>query len=246
MEELRTYCLEQHIVTQFLRYHPLLDNHGVVSPMTDTRYLRDTIYMDTASPELILANMHSTSRNRIRKAQRSGVTVRQAPMSEYAPFLELYRQTMDRHGAEDYYTFGTSYFDYLSEHLSDHAFLLYADLEGTPISGALFFHTNGAMHYHLGGSDAAHRNLAPVNLIFHEAAFWGAAHGVSKLHLGGGMAPDDSLFGFKKKFNKNGRREFWVGRSIFDPAAYQELLALRKAADPAFDPDNGFMIQYRR
>ena len=69
---------------------------------------------------------------------------------------------------------------------------------------------------------------------------------MSKLHLGGGMAPDDSLFGFKKQFNKNGRREFWVGRGIFDPAAYQELLALRKSADPAFDPDNGFMIQYRR
>ena len=48
MEELRAYCLEQRIVTQFLRYHPLLDNHGAVSPMTDTRYLRDTIYMDTA------------------------------------------------------------------------------------------------------------------------------------------------------------------------------------------------------
>lgn len=75
MEELRTYCLEQRIVTQFLRYHPLLDNHGAVSPMTDTRYLRDTIYMDTASPELILANMDSKNRNMVRKAQRSGVTV---------------------------------------------------------------------------------------------------------------------------------------------------------------------------
>ena len=88
--------------------------------------------------------------------------------------------------------------------------------------------------------------LAAGNLLLYEAALWGVAHGVSKLHLGGGMAPEDSLFGFKKQFNKNGRREFWVGRSIFDPAAYQELLALRKSADPAFDPDNGFMIQYRR
>lgn len=246
MEELRDYCLEQRIVTQFLRYHPLLDNHGAVSPMTDTRYLRDTIYMDTASPELILANMDSKNRNMVRKAQRSGVTVRKAPMSEYAPFLELYRQTMDKHSAGDYYTFGTSYFDYLSVHLSDHAFLLYTELEETPISGAIFFHTNGSMHYHLAGSDAAYRNLAAGNLLLYEAALWGAAHGVSKLHLGGGMAPEDSLFGFKKQFNKYGHREFWVGRSIFDPAAYQELLALRKSADPSFDPNNGFMIQYRR
>ena len=190
--------------------------------------------------------MDSKNRNMVRKAQRSGVTVRKAPMSEYAPFLELYRQTMDKHSAEDYYTFGTSYFDYLSVHLSDHAFLLYAELEETPISGAIFFHTNGSMHYHLAGSDAAYRNLAAGNLLLYEAALWGAAHGVSKLHLGGGMAPEDSLFGFKKQFNKYGHREFWVGRSIFDPAAYQELLALRKSADPSFDPNNEFMIQYRR
>lgn len=74
MEELRAYCLEQRIVTQFLRYHPLLDNHGAVSPMTDTRYLRDTIYMDTASPELILANMDSKTATWC--ARRSGAASR--------------------------------------------------------------------------------------------------------------------------------------------------------------------------
>lgn len=246
MEELKAYCLEQHIVTQFLRFHPLLDNHGVVRSMVDTRYLRDTIYMDTASPELIFANMDGKNRNMVRKAQRSGVTVRSAPMAEYAAFLDLYRQTMDKHDADDYYTFGTPYFDYLRDHLSAHAFLLYAETEDKPISAAIFFHTNGTMHYHLAGSDAAYRNLAAGNLLLYEAALWGSAHGIKKLHLGGGMAPDDSLFGFKKQFNKNGRRGFWVGRSIFDPAAYQKLLALRKAADPCFDTENGFMIQYRR
>ena len=119
--------------------------------------------------------MDSKNRNMVRKAQRSGVTVREAPMSEYAPFLDLYRQTMDKHGAEDYYTFDTSYFDYLSEHLYDHAFLLYAELEEAPISGAIFFRTNGTMHYHLAGSDAAYRNLAAGYLLLYEAALWGAA-----------------------------------------------------------------------
>ena len=246
MEELKAYCLEQGIVTQFLRFHPLLDNHGAVCPMIDTRYLRDTIYMNTTSPELIFANMDGKNRNMVRKAQRSGVTVRSVSIAEYAAFLDLYRQTMDKHDADDYYTFDTLYFDYLRDHLSAHTFLLYAEIEDKPISAAIFFHTNGTMHYHLAGSDAAYRNLAAGNLLLYEAALWGSAHGITKLHLGGGMAPDDSLFGFKKQFNKNGRRGFWVGRSIFDPSAYQELLVLRKAADPSFDAENGFMIQYRR
>ena len=107
---------------------------------------------------------------------------------------------MDKHSAEDYYTFGTSYFDYLGEQLSDQAFLLYAELEETPISGAIFFHTNGSMHYHLAGSDAAYRNLAAGNLLLYEAALWGAAHGMSRLHLGGGKVAD-------------GQRRFGIGRS---------------------------------
>ena len=246
MEELNAYCLEQHIVSQFLRFHPLLDNHAVCAPMVDTRYLRDTIFMDTSSPERILSNMDSKNRNMVRKAQRSGVTVREAPIAEYPAFLELYRQTMGKHNADDYYTFGTPYFDYLSRQLAGNTFLLYAQLEEKPISAAIFFHTNGTMHYHLAGSDAAYRNLAAGNLLLYEAALWGVAHGIQMLHLGGGMTPEDSLFGFKKQFNKNGRRSFWVGRSIFNPPAYRELLALRKAADPSFDTENGFMIQYRR
>ena len=83
------------------------------------------------------------------------------------------------------------------------------------------------------------KKMAPLMGVSSNSAY-------SRKAWSGGRAPDDSLFGFKKQFNRNGRREFWVGRSIFDPVAYQELLALRKAADPTFDPDNGFMIQYRR
>ena len=60
------------------------------------------------------------------------------------------------------------------------------------------------------------------------------------------MAPDDKLFGFKKQFNKNGRVPFVVGRTIFNKAGYDELLKRRKETDPLFDPENSYMIQYRR
>lgn len=246
MEELTAFCREQGIVTQFLRYHPLLGNHTAFTENTETRYMRDTIYMDTSSPELIFANMDSKNRNMVRKAERSGITVKQTPLSDYGAFLALYRQTMDKHHADDYYTFAPDYFEYLRDHLSDHAFLLYAMLEDSPISAAVFFHTNGTMHYHLAGSDIAFRNLAGGNLLLYEAALWGCEHGVHALHLGGGLAPDDSLFGFKKQFNKNGRRPFVIGRTVFDRNRYRELLAIRKAANPDFDTENGFMIQYRR
>ena len=57
--------------------------------------------------------------------------------------------------------------------------------------------------------------------------------------------PDDSLFGFKKQFNKGGRLPFVIGRTVFDKAAYDHLLDIREKADPGFQRDNSRMIQYR-
>ena len=59
------------------------------------------------------------------------------------------------------------------------------------------------------------------------------------------MAPNYSLFGFKKQFNKNGRLPFVVGKTIFDIEKYNELLNYRTQMDSEFDRNNDFMIQYR-
>ena len=67
-----------------------------------------------------------------------------------------------------------------------------------------------------------------------------------KLHLGGGTGVTDSLFNFKKQFNKNGHLPFWIGRTIFDRAAYDDLLDIRQKLNPDFDKNNEYYIQYRK
>ena len=68
----------------------------------------------------------------------------------------------------------------------------------------------------------------------------------NKVSSWGGVSADDSLFKFKKKFNKYGRLSFVVGRTIFDKDSYDYLLDIRERLDDTFDRDNSFMIQYRR
>lgn len=246
LDELTNYCVEHHVVTQFLRFHPMLDNHSVLSAVMDTQYMRDTIYIDTSSPDIILANLGSKNRNMIRKAVRSGVYCEVQSITEYQPFLELYRETMRRNDADAYYFFDESYFAELHRFLSHDSFILYAFLDGRPISGAVFFYSNGTAHYHLAGSDENARGTAAGNLLLYDAALRVCENGCRTLHLGGGMSSNDSLFGFKKQFNKTGRREFWIGRNIFSPNEYRTLLELRMQQDSNFDPENSFMIQYRR
>lgn len=243
--EILAYCRERRIVSQFVRFHPLLRNYDILPAVIETRYLRDTIFMDTASPEIIMQNMDSKNRNMVRKAQKSGVSIEKRDIADYDDFIIMYAETMKRNGADAYYTFDEHYFASLSA-LANHAYILYAVLDGIPIAGSIMLYNDRYMHYHLSGSKAEFRKYAPSNLLLYDAACRASEDGIKQFHLGGGMAPEDSLFGFKKQFNKSGRAPFEVGRTIFNRDAYEALLALRHRANPEFDPDNGFMIQYRR
>ena len=245
MKEISSYCKESNVVSQFVRFHPLLDNHMTLPEVFETRYLRDTIYIDTSDKELIMSNMDSKNRNMVRKAKKSNVVVVRKDINEIDDFISMYNETMKKNEAEEYYIFDRKYFDYLTA-LKENAGIFYAVYDGQPISGAIMYYNANYMHYHLAGSNTEYRKYAPNNLLLYEAACWACEHGIKKLHLGGGMSSDDSLFGFKKQFNLHGRCSFVVGRTIFNLEGYNKLLQIRKQINSEFDINNEFMIQYRR
>ena len=151
---------------------------------------------------------------------------------------------MKKNSADEYYYFDESYFRSQIE-LKENACFFYALREGHPIAAAIVYYNDRFMHYHLAGSYSEYRKFAPSNLLLYEAACWASGQGIKKFHLGGGMTQDDSLFGFKKQFNKFGRLPFVIGRTVFDNEKYRALLEMRKKLDPDFDENNGRMIQYR-
>ena len=73
--EIGQYCRKHNIISQFIRFHPLLKNYEVLPEVIETRYLRDTIFIDTSAIDLIMKNMDSKNRNMVRKAQKSNVEI---------------------------------------------------------------------------------------------------------------------------------------------------------------------------
>ena len=242
--EFRDYAIRQGIVSQFVRFHPLLMNHMSATHLFETRYLHDTIFIDTSSPELIMKNMDSKNRNMVRKATKSGVTIVRKDIGDYQDFLPIYEETMNKDNADDYYYFEVEYFKAQRE-LRDNACIFYAMFEGKPIASAIMYYNDRFIHYHLAGTITEYRKYAPSNLLLYETACWASKKGIKKFHLGGGITKDDNLFSFKKQFNKKGRLPFVIGRTILNQNVYDELMQLRKQIDPSFDINNSRMIQYR-
>ena len=245
LERLTAICRERRVVTQFLRFHPLLQNQTVLGNAVQHKTLKKTIFMDLSDEENLFQQLDSKNRNMIRKAQKSGVTIFTDHGEHVSDFLDIYRETMERAHAESYYYFEPEYYKALQDTLGSNVLFFYALLKEQIIAASIFLYNDRSMHYHLSGGKTAFRRFAPTNLLIYEAARWGAQHGIEYLHLGGGIDSKDSLFDFKKQFNRNGEIPFYIGRTILNHPAYQKLLQIRQAGDFRFQPSPSFYIQYR-
>ncbi|MGI6701993.1 MAG: lipid II:glycine glycyltransferase FemX [Christensenellales bacterium] len=245
-EEYRKYCKENFIISEFVRCHPVLDNQTKLSNMYDIVELGPTITMDLSDKEIIWQNIHSKNRNVIRKAQKEGVEIKQGNTQElYDAFIEMYNKTMDKNEAANYYYFERKFYDSIREDFADKSTLFYALYEGEIIAMSIMLFANMGMHYHLSAFDMEYRDKAATNLLLYEAACWGNDRGYKTFHLGGGVgSKEDSLYSFKKAFNKNSNTRFAIGKKIFDKDVYEQLVETRKR-EYSFDKESSFFPLYR-
>lgn len=242
------WCAEHRIVSEFVRYHPVLDNWRFSAGYYDTSMLGSTIAMDLTSPEVVRTNLTSKNRNMIRKAIKAGLAIKTGKPPEVAEvFRNIYNRTMDRDGAEAYYYFEPEFYkSVLVDDLPDNSEVFRAELpDGTVVAASILIWAGSRLNYHLSGTMPEHRNLAPSNLLLYEAALWGCQKGFKTFHLGGGVgASEDNLYRFKRAFNRRDDLKFHVGRRVLDPKAYGELVALRRG-DPNFQNDSSFFPLFR-
>lgn len=236
------WCQDNNVVSEFVRFHPVIENDRYSEGFYNVIKLGKTIAMDLTSQDVIWANLTSKNRNMIRKAIKSGVTISHGQFPEiYKTFREIYNQTMDSDNASEYYYFADEFYQSIVDDLHDEARMFWAELDGKVIAASIMIGANGFMNYHLSGSLREYQHLAPSNLLLHEAALWGCSNGYKTLHLGGGVGSrEDSLYKFKSAFNRNETYQFSIGKKIFLDREYKMLSLMRKA-----NTESGFFPAYR-
>lgn len=226
----RRFCVSEKVVSEFVRFHPLLENDRCGRYFFEVEAKGPTASIDLSSHDVIWNKMDGKHRNRVRKAMASQITVRESlDEVNVRQFRLLYEETMDRDQARPYYYFSDAYYESMCRDFKGFCTVFCAEMEGVTIATAVILHGARYAHYHLVGTRADYQKYSPASLLVYEAAKWAMEAGCERLHLGGGLgAREDSLYRFKKKFNREPPHIFSVGRKIYNQTIYEKLTATRK------------------
>ena len=247
-EEFHKLMNEKNVISNFVRFSPLLNNELHSRSLMQVVDLGKTIALDLSSEEVIWENIVSKNRNMIRKAVKNGVEIHHTHDKPelFEDFRNIYNKTMDADNAIAYYYFSKDFYDSIHRDLFDNYELFYATVENEIIAMSIMIFANGKMHYHLSCSKHEYRKLAPSNLLLYKAALWGHEQGFKVFHLGGGLgSTEDNLYKFKAAFNRNSNYRFSIGKQIFNNELYNKLIELRKENEPNYDERAGFFPSYR-
>lgn len=236
------WCMNNKIISEFVRFHPVLENQVYSEENYEVIALGNTVTLDISSPEIVWENITSKNRNMIRKAQKNGIEIYNGRYPElFETFRKIYNKTMDKDNAKDYYYFEQEFYNSILKDLPQHAQIFFAEYENRVIASSIILAANGRLNYHLSGSVKEFSNLAPTNLILYKVALWGASNGYKTFYLGGGVGSDeDSLYKFKKAFyRKDNVKRFYIGKKVFLQEEYNKLIGMRGIIE------NKFFPQYR-
>lgn len=226
------YCVDNYIVSEFIRFHPIFENALDFKDIYDVAFSRHTVGTNLKDyDDPVQTEFSKSLRREIRKAEKNGVTVKTIiEPKDLSIFKKLYEETMDRNEADAYYYFPDSYYEYIIKYLGKSVLEIQLVYENEIIASEMYFIEGDLMHAHLLGSSQKMLDLDAGALLEATAARWGHEHGYRYIHHGGGRtsAEDDSLYTYKKKYGKNTEFDFYVGKKIWDREKYDELVAKRE------------------
>lgn len=227
MKDFGDYCKKNRIVSEFIRFHPIVANHQWFTKDYEVIYSRKTVGTNLKDFEDPFQSEFSKScRKEVRRSLRDGVTYRitKAP-EDISNFEAIYAQTMDRNHAADYYYFEPSYFRDCQKYFKNNILIVEALFEEKVVAMGFYFIYGDFIHMHLSGTLNEYLQYSPAYVLKYAVTLWGKEHGFQMIHHGGGKSsePDDSLYLFKKKFGQHTEFDFHIGKKIWNQEQYDLL-----------------------
>lgn len=228
--ELKLYLHENKVVTEFVRYCPLVGNRKYHN-YTEQIHVLENVYVDLSQgPDYV---WEKEFEYRVRKTVRKGASYdletvflsgEQIEADAIREFFAIYNSTMQRNEADDYYYFDLSFFTKLVEVMKDRVLLSTTYLGDKAISTELLLIDEQLCFGFLGGTLADYYEYKANTFQRWELIKHIGGLGIQKYSMGGG-ARGGGILKFKLSFAKNCDNPFYIGTKVHNPDVYSEILA---------------------
>jgi len=224
----RRWCEEKRVVSCFARLSlfptQVLPFDGVIS-----KQQYNVVCNLKSTPGKIWEQYEAKVRKNVKRAVRCDLTVEVDDCgARLQEFYQIYQSTMERRAAKQFYLFSESFFTNLVQRLRGMYCFFHVLHEGKVVSTELVLLSSSRMYSFLGGTLSSHYSMRPNDLLKHSIIEWGISRGLLDFVLGGGAAPNDGIFAYKKSFAPEGLHPFMVGKQIYDDKLYGHLVQQRK------------------
>ncbi|WP_431029544.1 peptidoglycan bridge formation glycyltransferase FemA/FemB family protein [Lysinibacillus sp. LZ02] len=244
--EYSSFCEKEGIISEFVRFHPVLNNNEHAKNFYNVTNLGKTITLPLTSSDEIWNNLSTNKKRWVKKNVEVGVKIYWGRNPElFKQFKQMYDKTMEKNNAKDYYYFNEDFYKSVLHDMSYNSLIFYAVYEEQKVAMVLVIYGENNIHHHLSASVQEFQHLAPTNLLMYEVACWGSENGFNSFHMGGGVGSnEDTLYKFKQGFNKKSNTNFSIGKKIFNVEKYKQLIEIRKMEE-GFDESTLFFPLYR-
>lgn len=227
--EFKRYCEKNNIVAEFVRFHPIYENFKDFKEIYNCKFNRYTLATNIKDfDDPIAAEFSKHCKKTIRQVLRTGVQfkmIEKPTEEEMEIFKRIYYLNMERKKAEEYYFFDNKYFEKIYKYFYDKIVIAESIYNNKVIAAGLYFITDNNVHAHLSGTDTQYLYLSPAYILKYGTAIWAKEKKYNLIHYGGGTSTslDDPLYLFKCKFAQNTKKEFWIGKKIWNQDIYEQL-----------------------
>lgn len=244
-EKFEKFCKDNKVVSEFIKFSPILKNHENMDSVLQTVYLKKMLATNLETQENIDAEIRKSRKKSIRKTRKFGfeteIIVAPKSLDEQ---MKIYYDTMDRKDATEAFLFSKAYFEKILNTLSEKLLIVNIKNEGKLVAFGLRFLSGDTIYAHLAGTLREYLECSPTNISYADTITWGHENGYKYLFIGGGLtnSEEDSLYEFKRTFSQKTDFDFYIGKKVWNQRDYDYLVTL--ASDTAIE-NKGFFPQYR-
>jgi hypothetical protein len=217
LEAYKLRCTKEKIISEFIRFHP--DNLFPNQHFNIMDFLSNS--GDIVIVDLINDPLASFSK-KVRYVVRSATNTLDINQSyDIDAFIKLYKKTMRKNKAGDFYFFDDSYFEELMK--IDSIELYEVKYKDKIVSMGIFIFDKEIAYYHLSANSQESYKLNANYFLLNQIFYLAKDRGVKSFILGGGAgsSPEDGLLRFKKKFSSN-VTPFNIGGMIHNEEIYEK------------------------